>query len=115
MSFFDVNPDAVASAGRSTSATASSWESWANKSENLLRNAASDAHDSTFSAALEGYLSQLNPTMHSVGKEVDAVGTNTVSAAHTVTNSDTEASHQLSQHGRHLDHEASTLRRPINP
>jgi hypothetical protein len=115
MAYLDVDPAAVASAGRRTAAAAATWEAWANRTENVLRNSASEAQDSAVTAALEGYLSGLNPAMQSVARQIDALGGNAVAAAHTVSNSDTLASALLSQEGRHSDGMTSALRRPINP
>jgi hypothetical protein len=114
MSYLDVDPEAVATAGRRTAATASTWEVWASRSDSVLRDCATEARDSTVSAAIEGYLSSLNPTLKALAKQVDTVGTNTVSAAHSVQNSDTEAAALLDQQGHHVDHLTSALRRPIN-
>jgi hypothetical protein len=115
MSHLEVDTGAVAAAGNRTAATASTWESWANRSESVLRGCASDVQDSTFSAALEGYLAQLNPALKSVARQVDALGANTVSAANTVSNSDTTANDLLRQQGHITDAAASALTRPINP
>lgn len=115
MSHLEVDTGAVAAAGNRTAATAPTWEAWANRSESVLRDCASDVRDSTFGAALEGYLGRLNPAMQSVARQVDALGTKTVSAANTVSNSDTEANSLLRQQGHSTDAAASALRRPINP
>ncbi|HEX6683474.1 MAG TPA: hypothetical protein VF062_11790 [Candidatus Limnocylindrales bacterium] len=115
MSHLEVDPGAVAAAGNRTSATSSDWEAWASRSETVLRGCASDVQDSTFGAALEGYLAQLNPAMKSVARQVDALGANTVSAANTVANSDTAASDLLRRQGHTTDAATSALRRPINP
>src|SRR5690242_10348236 len=115
MSYLDVDPGAVAVAGNRTAATASTWESWASQAEAVLRGCASDVRDSTFGAAIEGYLGQLNPAMKSVARQVDALGTNTVSAANTVANSDTLANDLLRRQGHDTDAASSALRRPINP
>lgn len=114
VTFFDVDPQVVADAGRRTAATATSWEQWACQSEIALRNAASDARQGTVTAAIEGYLSSLNPAMQAVAKQVDALGVNTTSASASVANSDTAANTLLSQHGVRTDHDASVLRRSIN-
>ncbi|HZN70987.1 MAG TPA: hypothetical protein VFC00_04785 [Micromonosporaceae bacterium] len=115
MAYFDVDVEAVAAAGRRTAATAATWEAWASRTANVLRNSAGEAQDSTVTGALEGYLSGLNPTMRSLAKQVDALGGNAVAAAHTVANSDTHAAALLSGAGRRTDGTTSALRRPINP
>jgi hypothetical protein len=115
MTHIDLDPDVVSAAGRRTSATSSTWEQWASQSENLLRNAAADAQDAAFTSALEGYLSDLNPAMHGVAKQVDALGTNTVSASNHVANADTMSATLLGQQGQRDDSLGSALRRPINP
>ena len=115
MSFFDLDPDAVSSAGRSTARTSSTWESWAHKSETALRNAAGDVRQPALASAIEGYLSTLNPAMKRVARNVDALGSNTESASHTMSNSDTAANALLTHQGQLADGHDSSLRRPINP
>jgi len=115
MSYLEVDPGAVASAGNRTTATASTWESWASQAETTLRGCAADVQESTLSAAVEGYLAQLNPAMKNVARQVDALGANTVAAANTVSNSDTSANDQLRRQGNATDASSSALRRPINP
>jgi hypothetical protein len=115
VSHLDVDTAAVAGAGRRTSTTAATWEAWASRSENVLRNCASEVRDSTFGAAIEGYLSGQNPAMKRVAQQVDALGTNTVSAANTVANSDTSATALLNKQGAREDGLTSQLRRPISP
>jgi uncharacterized protein YukE len=115
MSHLEVDPGAVAAAGNRTAATASDWESWAGRAEAVLRDCAGDVQDSTVGAAVEGYLAQLNPAMKSVARQVDALGTNTVSAANTVQNSDTQANDLLRGQGHTTDAATSALTRPINP
>jgi hypothetical protein len=55
--YFELDPNAVAGAGRRTAATAPTWEGWASRSETVLRNCADEVQESSLSSALEGYLS----------------------------------------------------------
>jgi hypothetical protein len=112
--YFDLDPNAVAAAGRATSATASTWAAWANRSETVLRNCAEDVQEGSLSSAIEGFVSDLNPVLKALAKRVDALGTNTVSAAHTMANSDTASTAVLGQQGQRTDDHTRALRRPIN-
>jgi uncharacterized protein YukE len=108
MSFLDVHPDAVVSAGNRTAGTSDGWQSWAHTTETTLRDAATVVQDGAVGGAVATYLSNLNPAMQSIAQQVDALGTNTTSAANVVTNADGEATIALTQTGQR-----SMLSRPI--
>ena len=114
MSFLDVHTEVVAASGRRTSATVADWEEWAGEAAGALRDVAGEACDDTVTGAVESYLSRINSAMHSVARQVDALGTNTVSASNSVANSDTMAAGMLARQGHRTDGLTSALNRPIN-
>jgi hypothetical protein len=113
MSYLDVNTEAVAGAGRHTAGTSTGWQTWAHNTETTLREASAAVQDGTVGIAVETFLTDLNPGMQSMAKQVDALGVNTSSAANTVTNADGTATAQLTSTGNSLSSQGSALLRPI--
>lgn len=91
MAFLDVRTDQVAAAGQRTAATSSEWQSWAVQAEEKLRTGPSGARNSTVESAAAEYLGDWNQKLHRIAAQVDALGTNTSSAATVVDNADTES------------------------
>jgi uncharacterized protein YukE len=106
-SYLDVHPDAVVHAGNRTAGTSDGWQSWAHTTETTLRDAAAVVQDGAVGGAVATYLGNINPAMQSLAQQVDALGTNTTSAANVVSNADGLATAALTQTGRSL------LSRPI--
>jgi hypothetical protein len=91
MAFLNVDTGTVAAAGRQTAATSSQWQTWAVQAEERLRAGPGAAHDDTVESAAAEYLGDWNQKLHRVAAQVDALGTNTSSAATVVDNADTES------------------------
>lgn len=113
MSFIELNPEVVASAGQATAATAGEWEAWAGASETALRNSADSALDPVVTPAIEGFLAAINPKLKGMAPQADALGVNATSASHTMSNSDSESTGQLTAYGSQVQGQASVLSRPI--
>lgn len=114
MSFLDVHPDAVAGAGNRTAGTSDGWQSWAHTTETTLRDATTVVQDGSVGGAVATFLSNINPGMQSIARQVDALGTNTTSAANLVTDADGTATTTLTYTGRTLSDQGSVLSRPIS-
>jgi hypothetical protein len=114
MSFLDVHPDAVAAAGNRTAGTSDGWQSWAHTTETTLRDAATVVQDGAVGGAVATFLSNVNPAMQSMARQVDALGTNTTSAAYVVTDADGTATTTLTSTGQALSGQSSVLSRPIS-
>ena len=114
MAYLDLDPPVVAGTGRRTTATAETWVEWAGVSAGTLRDIAGEARDSTVSAAVEGYLSRLNPALHGLAQRVDALGRTAVSASAESTASDAAAAGLPHRPGTREATMDPILRRPIN-
>lgn len=115
MSYLDLDPEAVASSGRATAATATDWAAWAGRAETLLRNVAAGAQQGPVSAAFEEYLSAWNPIMKGVASQADAQGNNATSAANIMTGADTQSAGLLNRTSAEIAATSEHLSRPINP
>lgn len=113
MSYFDLNPNAVAVSGRNTAATAQDWTAWAGRSEAALRNAADGARDPVVQGAFEEYLSALNPTIQGIVSSAEAQGSNAFSAAHTMVDADHQSVGALGPAEAGMSQVDSLLSRPI--
>lgn len=111
--FLDVDPEAVAAAGGRTAAGATDWAAWAGRVETLLRDAATGANDSTVSAAVEQHLSALNPQLHQLAANTEALGTNATSAACVVSDADQTGATELGRLAGTWQPLTSWLTRPI--
>lgn len=82
--------------------------------ETLLRDAAAGASDPVVGAAVEEHLSALNPHLHQLAANTEALGINTTGAANVVTDADQTAAVDLRLAG--TSHPlTSWLTRPITP
>jgi hypothetical protein len=113
MSYLDVQPEAVAGAGKNTADTSTGWQAWAHSTETTLREAATSVQDGTVGIAVQTFLSDINPGMQSMAKQVDALGVNTTSASNVITNADGTATAHLTSPGNLLSSQGSMLSRPI--
>lgn len=113
MSYLDVHPEAVAGAGKNTADTSTGWQTWAHNTETTLREASASVQDGTVAIAVQTFLSDINPGMQSVARQVDALGVNTTSASNVVTNADGTATAYLTSPGNLMSSQGSTLSRPI--
>lgn len=113
MGYLDVHPPAVVQAGNNTAKTSSDWQTWAHNTETDLREAATAVHDGTVGGAVQTFLGNINPGMQGIARQVDALGSNTTSAANIVTNADGDATYQLTGTGTTLSSQGSHLNRPI--
>lgn len=105
--FLDVDPEAVAAAGSRTAATAGDWSAWAVRVETLLRDVAAGAADAVVTGDVEAHVSTLNPRLHRLAADAEALGINATSAAHVIVNIDLTAADALRSNG-------SCLLRPVN-
>ena len=97
--FLDVDPETVAAAGSRTAATGGDWSAWAARVETLLRDAAAGAGDAVVTADVEGHVSALNPRLHRLAADAEALGINATSAAYVVVNTDLTAADTLRSTG----------------
>lgn len=111
--YIDLDPGAVSAAGQATAATSGQWSSWASRTETGLRQAAADAQEAVVTAAFEEHLTSWNPRMQALGTDADALGTNAVSASHTMLNADGSSAATLGQVGTAEQARGSALRRSI--
>lgn len=111
--YFDVYPEAVATAGSRTAATSGGWAAWASQVETLLRNAAADAREPVVTSAIEDHLSRWNPRLQGLAANADALGTNAASAAYVVANADIASAAALSCPADTVYESAEHLSRPI--
>ncbi|GAA1667826.1 hypothetical protein [Fodinicola feengrottensis] len=113
MTYYDVHPEPVISAGTNTAATSADWQTWAHQSETALRGAASGAADATVGGAFEDYLSSWNPKLQGIAKQAEAQGVNATSAANVVVGADGQSATLLNQPLQQGSELSSTLSRPI--
>ncbi len=113
MTYYDVNPDVVATAGNNTAATSGGWQAWGGQADTALRTAATEVQESTVTSAVESYLSIWNPKFQSVAQQVEALGTNTTSASNTVANADADSTTLLDGQGSIFESNGSVLSRPL--
>ncbi|GAA1663860.1 hypothetical protein [Fodinicola feengrottensis] len=111
--YLDVDPDAVGTAGRTTASTSTDWESWASHVDGQLRGAAEQASDPVVTPAFEDHLCTWNPRIQSMARNVDALGTNAVSASNVVANADSTSTTTLTTTGAAAHGLSSVLSRPI--
>lgn len=112
--FLDVNIGVVTEAGRRTADTSTEWSTWGDRIRSAFDLSRYDVRDDTIRASLETYGSEVEQGARTVASQVEALGHNTTSAAHTVDNADTEAADAMARQGRAGGRQADVLRRPIN-
>ena len=93
---------------------AETWVEWAGVSAGTLRDIAGEARDPAVSAAVEGYLSRLNPALHGLAQRVDALGFTALSASTESTASDAAADRLPHRNGTREAAADPILRRSIN-
>lgn len=113
MSYIDVDPEPVSSAGHRTAQTSSDWDAWAGRCEAMLRQAAATSGPGNVGSAFEGYLSDLNPLFKHVARQANALGVNAVSAANDVTSGDHASAAELHGTAGVMERTSSALSRPI--
>lgn len=112
--FIDVNIGVVTKAGENTAASSTEWSTWGDRIRSAFDLSRSDVRDDTVRASLETYGSDVEQGARTVASQVEALGHDTTSAAHTVDNADAEAADALARQGQAGDRQADVLRRPIN-
>lgn len=110
----DVETGVVTDAGRRTAATAEQWSSWGDRIRSSFDFAREEVCDNTIRAALETYGSEVERGARHVAANVETLGVNTTSAAHTIADADATAADTLTGQGRGGAEQAEVLRRPIN-
>lgn len=113
MPHLEVETTVVADAGSRTAATSTEWQSLGSDVKAGLSEAASAVRDSVVGAALEDFGADWNPKVEQIAQQVDVVGSNAVSAAHTVHNADVDSTTLLNAHGHETEATGSALSRPI--
>lgn len=114
MSYLDLDPGAVQSAGRRTAMTASDWASWASRSEARLREAGGGARSSKVQAGFGRFLSRHRPAIRRLADDASALGNNATSAAATVAGADHDGSVLLRAPTLAAQQQATVLSRPVN-
>lgn len=114
VAYLDLDPQVIAGTGRRTTAMAETWVEWAGVSAGTLRDIADEARDPGVSAAVEGYLSRLNPALHGLAQRVDTLGFTAVSASTEIAASGAAAVGLPHRHGAREIAADPMLRRPIN-
>lgn len=114
MSYVDLDPGAVQSAGRQTAMAAGSWASWAARSESRLREAGGGAHSGRVRAGFDRYLSRHRPALRRLAGDTDALGSNAVAAATAVETADHDGSGLLRPPTAAAQQQATVLNRPVN-
>ncbi|GAA2873618.1 hypothetical protein Acy02nite_31410 [Actinoplanes cyaneus] len=111
--YVDLHPPVVVSAGTSTAGTSTEWQSWGTEADTTLRETSAQVGDAVLSLAVESYTTSWNPRIQGVAVQVDTLGTNTRSAANTMTTADGDAVTALMPVGEAAQAQGSVLSRPI--
>lgn len=114
MSYYEIEPDVVYSAARSTYGTAPTWDAWSSGSSNALADASGLSRESRVAAAFESYLSDVQPVLTNLPVLAANQGTSTARAVNVVSDAQTESLATFS--GMYGDSEQtySTLTRPLD-
>jgi hypothetical protein len=112
--FVELEPDTVATAGRQTAATSGEWSGWASQVGALLRGAGGSASDAVVSSLIEDHLTTLNPWLHQLAADTEALGGNATSASYVVADGDGSCAVDLGRHHADAQTTATHLNRPVN-
>lgn len=112
--YLELPPEVVAAAGQRTATTGGAWSGWASQVGTRLRLAAADARDTTVTGLVEGHLSTLQPRLHRLAGNAEALGTNATAASVVVADADATSATVLRGHTDAAATAGSLLRRPVN-
>lgn len=107
--FVDVSTGIVADAGQRTAATGQEWSSWGDRIRRVFDLSRDNVQDWVIRGHLETYASDVERGARGVAANIEILGDNTTSAAHTIDHADADAANTL-----HQQHGGGTLGRPIN-